>query len=199
MDFSKTEPVCRILGSSDRVQYSNNQFIGRFHTRGRTNCLDGLIVSDGQIVWCENGTNKFFDEQIVWYLAVWKDVFSQTIFPSRRTSQRQYDINLHQTDKCQTICSSSSVKTAIIAFLKRLAGSSQIINFEGYASLSMTVGKTKKNPGKLTEEWTQWRYSGYWNASSVCSRHELSRQASTQNIDHVKSLKYLSGNSHKNV
>ena len=70
------------------------------------------IVSDKQIVWCENGTNKFFDEQIVWYLAVWKDDSSQTICPSRRTSRRQYDINSHQTDKCQTIRSSSSVKTA---------------------------------------------------------------------------------------
>ena len=45
--------------------------IGRFHTRGRTIRLDGQIVSDEQIVRCENGTNKFFDEQFVWYLAVW--------------------------------------------------------------------------------------------------------------------------------
>ena len=48
--------------------------------------------SDEQIVivrlmW--KRTNKFFDEQIVWYLAVWKDDFSQTICPSRRTSRRQ--------------------------------------------------------------------------------------------------------------
>ena len=35
---------------------------------------------------------------------IWKDDFSQTICPSRRTSRQQYDINSHQTDKCWTIC-----------------------------------------------------------------------------------------------
>ena len=88
--------------------------IGRFHTRGRANRLDWQIVSDEQIVWCENGTNKFFGEQIVSYLTVWKHDFSQTICPSRRTSRRQYNTNSHQTDKCQTICSSSKVNTAIL-------------------------------------------------------------------------------------
>ena len=53
---------------------------------------DEQIVSGEQIVWCANGTNKFFDEQIVWYLSVWRDDFSQTICPSRWTSRRQYDI-----------------------------------------------------------------------------------------------------------
>ena len=33
---------------------------GRFHTRGRKNSLDGQIVSDEQMVWCANGTNKYF-------------------------------------------------------------------------------------------------------------------------------------------
>ena len=27
---------------------------------------DEQIVSDGQIVWCENGTNKFSDDLVVW-------------------------------------------------------------------------------------------------------------------------------------
>ena len=36
------------------------------------------------------------------YQAIWKDDFSQTICLSRRTDRRQYDINSHQTDKCQT-------------------------------------------------------------------------------------------------
>ena len=78
----------------------------RFHTRWWTYRLDGQMVSDEQIVWCANGRNKFFDEQIVWYLAVWKDDFSQMICRSRRTSRRQYDINSHKTDKCQKICPS---------------------------------------------------------------------------------------------
>ena len=68
-----------------------------FHTRVRTNRLDGQIVSGERIVWCANGTNQFFDEQIVWYLAVWKDDFSKTICPSRRTSRWPC---------CQTICPS---------------------------------------------------------------------------------------------
>ena len=67
---------------------------------------DEQIVSEEQIVWCAKETNEFFDEQIVWYLTVWKDDFSKTICPSRRTSRRQYVINSHQTDKCQTICPS---------------------------------------------------------------------------------------------
>ena len=66
------------------------------------------------------GTKKFFDEQIVSYLSVWKDDFSQMICPSRRTSRRQYNINSHQTVKCQTICSSSCVKTAIVTTDKRV-------------------------------------------------------------------------------
>ena len=75
---------------------------GRFHTRGRRNRLDGQIVSDEQIFWCANGTNKFFDEQIVWYLSVWKDDFSLGDLPV----ETKYDINSHQTNKCQTICPS---------------------------------------------------------------------------------------------
>ena len=43
-----------------------------------------------------------------------KDDFSQTICPSRRKRRRQYDINSSQTGKCQTICPSSNVKTAIV-------------------------------------------------------------------------------------
>ena len=50
--------------------------------------------------------HKFFNKQKVRYLAVWKDNFSQTICPLRRTSRRQYNINSHQTDKCQKICPS---------------------------------------------------------------------------------------------
>ena len=88
-------------------------FFGRFRTKGRTNRLDGQVVSDEQFAWCANGTNSFFDKQTVWYLAVWKDDLAKTICLSRRTSPRQYGINSHQTDKFQTICSSSSVKTAI--------------------------------------------------------------------------------------
>ena len=38
---------------------------GRFHPRRRTNRLDGEIVSDAQIVRCENGTNKFSDDFVV--------------------------------------------------------------------------------------------------------------------------------------
>ena len=60
---------------------------------------DGQIVLEEQIVWCENGTNKFFDGQIVWYLAVWQDGFLKTICPLRWTSQWQYDLNSHQTVK----------------------------------------------------------------------------------------------------
>lgn len=45
-------------------------------------------------------------QQIVWYSAVWKEDFSQMICQSWQTSQRRYDINSHQTDKCQTICPS---------------------------------------------------------------------------------------------
>ena len=59
---------------------------------------------DGQIIWYANGTNKFFDEHIFWYLSVWKDDFSKTICPSSWTRRQQYDINSHQTVKCQTIC-----------------------------------------------------------------------------------------------
>ena len=89
---------------SNSCSADSSDINGRFHTRGRTNRLVGQIVSDEQIIWCTNGTNKFFDEQTIWYLAVWKDDFSKTIYPSRRTSRRQYDINSHQMDKCQTIC-----------------------------------------------------------------------------------------------
>ena len=95
---------CWFPETNRTIKIENLWLIGRFHTRGRTNRLDGQIISDEQIVSCENGTNKFFDEQIVWYLAVWKDDFSQTICLSRRTSRRQYDINSNQTDKCQMIC-----------------------------------------------------------------------------------------------
>ena len=45
---------------------------------------DEKIVSDKQIVSCEHVKNKFFDEQTVWYLAVWKVDFSKTICPWRR-------------------------------------------------------------------------------------------------------------------
>ena len=73
---------------------------GRFHTRRRANRLRRT----NRLMWKRD--EQIFDGQIVWYLAVWKDDFSQTICPSRRTSRRQYDINSHQTDKCQTICPS---------------------------------------------------------------------------------------------
>ena len=39
---------------------------GRFHTRRWTNRLDGQIILDRQIVWCENGANKFPDDFVVW-------------------------------------------------------------------------------------------------------------------------------------
>ena len=85
---------------------------GQFHTSGQTNRLkgqiisdeqiilfetnrlEGRIVSDEQIIRCANRTNKSAD----------KDDFSKTICPARRISQRQYDINSHQKDKCPTIC-----------------------------------------------------------------------------------------------
>ena len=41
---------------------------------------------------------------LVWHLAVWKDDFSATICLLRWTSRREYDIKLHQTNKCWTIC-----------------------------------------------------------------------------------------------
>ena len=41
---------------------------------------------DKQIIWHANWTNKFFNKQIVWYLAIWKDDFSKTICPSKQTS-----------------------------------------------------------------------------------------------------------------
>ena len=58
-------------------------------------------------------TNKSSD---IWQSE--KTIFFKKICPWRRTSRRQYDINSHQTDKCQTICSSSSVKTAINPFAR---------------------------------------------------------------------------------
>ena len=61
---------------------------------GRTNRFQ--TNKSSLFVWCE----------VVWYLAVWKDNFSQMICPSRQTSRRQHNINSHQTDKCQTICPS---------------------------------------------------------------------------------------------
>ena len=80
-----------------------------------------FTLEDEQIVWTDKSsqtnnwsgvqtgrtntsTNKSSD--------IWPS--GKTIFPKRfaRTSRRQYGINSHQTDKCQTICSSSSVKTA---------------------------------------------------------------------------------------
>ena len=80
--------------------------------RGWTNCVDWQIISDEQIFWCANGTNKYFDEQIVWYLCVWKDDFFQDDLPIETNKSTLYDINSNQMVKCQTICSSSSVKTA---------------------------------------------------------------------------------------
>lgn len=73
--------------------------VGHFHTTRWTNRLDGQIVSDKQIFWCENRTNKFLDEQIIWYLSIWIDDFSKRICPSRQTSQQQYDIKSHQMVK----------------------------------------------------------------------------------------------------
>ena len=95
-----------------------------------------FTLADAQIVWTDKSfsdeqivivclmwkqTNKFFNKQIMWYLVVWKDNFSRTICPSRQTSRRQYQINSHRTDKCQMICSSSSVKTAIIKLVNNWA------------------------------------------------------------------------------
>ena len=79
---------------------TNSCAIGRFHTRGRTNRLRRT-----NRLMCKRDEH-ILDEQVVWYLSVWKDDFSQTICPSRRTSRRQYDINLHQTVNCETICPS---------------------------------------------------------------------------------------------
>lgn len=73
--------------------------VGHFHTTRWTNRLDRQIVSDKQIFWCENRTNKFLDEQIIWYLSIWIDDFSKRICPSRQTSQQQYDIKSHQMVK----------------------------------------------------------------------------------------------------
>ena len=73
--------------------------IGRFHTSRRTNRLDWQIVSDAQIVRCENGTNKFSDDFVVWIcpvcLSVCEDDFLKTICPSRRTSRPKSDLNSH--------------------------------------------------------------------------------------------------------
>lgn len=60
-----------------------------------------------------------WDEQIVCYLSVCKDDFSKMTCLSRQTSWWQYDINSHQMVKCQMICSSSSVKTAIVCVAER--------------------------------------------------------------------------------
>ena len=82
------------------------------------NKLSQMGLSDEQIVWCANGTNKCFDDQIVWYLVVWKDDFSKTICPSRRnkstTVRHKFTSDGQMLDDLfvQMICSSSSVKTA---------------------------------------------------------------------------------------
>ena len=78
-----------------------------------------FTLEDGEIVWTDkssqtNGTNIFFDEQIVWYLVVWKDDC-----PSRRTSRRQCEINSHQMDKCQTICPSRRSRFVLPLVWKR--------------------------------------------------------------------------------
>ena len=48
-------------------------------SRGRTNHLDGQIVSDKQIILCANRANKFFDKNIVQILSdIWPS--GKTIF-----------------------------------------------------------------------------------------------------------------------
>ena len=55
---------------------------------------DEQIVSDGQIVWCENGTSKFSDDFVVWLgPSVCPSV--KTICPARRTSRPKSDLNSH--------------------------------------------------------------------------------------------------------
>ena len=82
-----------------------------------------FTLEDEQIVWMDKSsqTDKSSDvrtERTNFLTNKSSDIWpcgkmiSQTICPSRRTSRRQYGINSHQTDKCQTICSFSSVKTA---------------------------------------------------------------------------------------
>ena len=73
---------------------------GRFHTRRRTNRLNGQIVSDAQIVRCENGTNKFSDQRLCRLnlsvcLSVYEDDFLKTICPSKRTRRPKSDLNSH--------------------------------------------------------------------------------------------------------
>ena len=77
--------------------HTNN--ISHFHTRGRTNRLDGQIVSDEQIVRCANRNEQIFPRR-----------FARRDEHNLRSGVflRQYDINSHQTDKCQTICSHKS-------------------------------------------------------------------------------------------
>ena len=57
--------VCGLSITHRCRQLFIDAIIGRFHTRRRTNRLDGQIVSDAQIVVCENGTNKFSDDFVV--------------------------------------------------------------------------------------------------------------------------------------
>ena len=52
------------------------------------------IVSDGQIVWFENGTSKFSDDFVVWLgSSVCPSV--KMICPARRTSRPKSDLNSH--------------------------------------------------------------------------------------------------------
>ena len=51
-DFSKTEPVSGILGSSERVQYSNNQFIIAFLKRLAGSSFKWSLHLDWQQVMC---------------------------------------------------------------------------------------------------------------------------------------------------
>ena len=60
------------------------------------------------------GQTKFFDEQIIWYLSVWKDNFSKTICPPRWRSRKQYNKNSHQMVKCQMIFPSGKFSRPLV-------------------------------------------------------------------------------------
>ena len=97
----------------------NTQFIGCFHTRGRTSCLDGRIVSDRQIVSCANRTNKFFNIQIVWFVRLERRFFTDDLpveMNKSTTVQQKFTSDGQMPDdlSVQTICLSSSMKTAVM-------------------------------------------------------------------------------------
>ena len=66
--------VCPALDISLTLKPSQ----GRFHTRRRTNHLDRPMVWDRQVVCCENGTNKFSDDSVVWICL--------SVFPAVKTN-----------------------------------------------------------------------------------------------------------------